>query len=162
MANPNINTTSDLNQILRRVVDSLDDSVRIALSDSTGMAIELSAADGDNVEVVARSSTQVAAVTNASTGVILPEFSCAGLKSMAIYTKTTSTIVGAQVCTLQVSPADSGDVWVATTSTITPSLTDQVVVMTAPINITARRARISIAAAITSGTFDVYAVGQAT
>lgn len=160
--NSNINTNADLNQMLRRIIDSLNDAVRIQLADSTGIAIELDSADGDNVEIVARSTSQVASLTNASTGVVLPAFSCAGLKSMALYTKTTATLTGPQVCTLEVSPADSGTVWVATTATITPSGTNGVVVLTAPINIAARRARVSIAAAITTGTFDIYAVGQAT
>jgi len=151
----------DTGQLVKRVFDSDNDSVRITLAEATGIAIELSAADGDNIDVKGLSTSTKASLTSASTGTIVAATDCNGIKSFQLYTNTTSTIVGAQVCTVQISPSDTDDVWIDTALTVTPSDTLSVVVMgTALTNIVARRVRVKIAAAITSGTFDIYLVRQ--
>jgi hypothetical protein len=155
-------TKLDANQVLKNSYDEATASLKTIPSSATSFSVELSAADGDSVIIQSLKSSTVVSLTNASTGVVLAEFDCSDLNKFNLYTETTTTIVGAQVCTLELSPADSGDVWVATALTITPSLTDEVVVMgTALSNVLARRARVSIAAAITSGTFNLHLIGQA-
>jgi len=152
----------DANQILKTVFDDATGSLKTIPADATSFTIELSAADGDSVITQPLNSLTTVSLTNASTGVVLAEFDCKNMNRFNLYTKTTATIVGAQVCTLEISPADSGTVWIATALTITPSLTNAVVVAgTVLPNVLARRARVSIAAAITSGTFDLYLIGQA-
>lgn len=147
----------DSGQIIKRLFDGSNDAIRIVLAEATGIAIELNADDGDSVESRGINSETKASITNTDSGVIVPAQSCAGMKSFNLYTKTTSTITGSQVCTLEVSPSDTDDVWIATSVTVTPSDTDQTVVAgTASSAIVARRARVSIAASITSGTFDIY------
>lgn len=148
-------------QIAKRVFDESIGAVRIIPSEGTEFSIELSASDGDSVQTQSVQSAQSAAIAHANTGVVIAAFSVVGLTKVALYTATTSTIVGSQVCTLEVSPSDSSNVWIATSATITPNLTNGVVVYTAPVTISARRARVSIAAAITSGTFDLYAIASA-
>lgn len=161
MAQNNNISLLDSAQILKRVVDPANDSIRVILASGLDLAIELDAADGDNVAVLGKGSSTKASITNANTGVIVAAASCAGMKSFQLYTKTTSAIVGAQACTVEISPSDADDVWIATTLTVTPSTTNGTVVMgTALSNIVARRIRVSIAAAITSGTFDIYLVNQ--
>ena len=158
-----VNPTStqlDPSQAFRRCYSEAEDAIRTIPSSATSFEIELSAADGDNITAIPSLLSVSASITSASTGVVVPATACTGIKSVALYIKTDTTIVGPQVCTLEVSPADSGDVWAATTSTITPSTTAGVVVLTAPIAIAARRLRVSIAAAITSGTATLYVVGQ--
>lgn len=159
MSAPNASLLSG-GQIAKRVFDESVGAVRIIPSDGTEFSIELSASEGDSVQTQSVQSAQSASLTNASTGVVLPAFSVVGLTKVALYTATTSTIVGTQTCTLEVSPSDSANIWIATAATITPSLTNGVVVYTAPVTISARRARVSIASAITSGTFDLYAIAS--
>lgn len=151
----------DASQITQRTFDASNDAIRTVPAETTAFSIELDATDGDSIQVVGTSSSTKASLTNASTGVVVPAASCAGTKSFNLYTKTTATITGPQACTLEVSPHDTDDVWIATTLTITPSATlNDVVMGTANSSIVARRARVSITAAITTGTFDIYLVKQ--
>jgi hypothetical protein len=149
----------DINQISQRTFDSANDAIRMSLG-STSFAVSLDAADGDNVATKGLSATTKVSLTNASTGIVLPAADCAGYKTFQIYTKTTSTLTDPQVCTLETSPSDTDDVWFATSATVTPSGTNGVAVASTAISAAARRARVSIAAAITSGTFDLYLVKQ--
>lgn len=151
----------DASQITQRTFDASNDAVRTVPAEATSYVIELDGADGDNVMVNGLSVSTKASLTNASTGVVVPAASCAGYKSFNLYVATTATLTGPQACTLEVSPHDTDNVWIATTLTVTPSGTNGVVVMgTANSAIVARRARVSIAAAITTGTFDIYLVKQ--
>lgn len=146
-------------QIARKTFDSDNDAFRIVLAEATGMAVELSAADGDNIATKALSSSTKVSLTNASTGVVVPATSCDGYKNFNLYSKTTSTIVDSQVLTLEISPHDTDDIWISTALTVTPSITNGISVMgTSLSNVVARRARVSIGAAVTSGTFDLYLV----
>lgn len=155
--NPTI-TQLDTAQAMKRTYDESNDAIRTVPASVSGFAITIDAAD-DSISIVGLSSSTKASITNASTGVIIPAFSCAGYKSFNLYTNTTATITGPQVCTLEVSPSDTDNVWIATSVTVTPSTTNGVVVMgTESSSIVARRARVSIAAAITTGTFDIYLV----
>ena len=159
MANPSP-TQLDWNQALKQAYDDNDQSLRVNISTATETAIAISAADNDSVITYPHSVSNKASVTNASTGVIVPAFDCSGMKTFNLFTATTATITGAQVCTLEISPSDTDNVWIATSLTITPSGTNAVVVAGTAISSIARRARVSIAAAITTGTFDIYAVAQ--
>jgi len=160
MANPSPSLL-DSGQIVKKIYNESTDSIRIELASGTTFAVALDAADGDNIAEKGLSISTKASITNANTGVIVDAADCAGYKSFNLYTATTSTIIGAQICTLEVSPSDTDNVWIATTLTITPSLVNGTVVAgTASSSIVARRARVSIAAAITSGTFNIYLVKQ--
>jgi hypothetical protein len=151
----------DAPQIVKRVYDSDNDAIRVEVGVGTGFALNLSADSGDSISSVPTVTEQKASITTANTGVIIPATSCIGMKSFNLYTNTTSAITGAQVCTLEVSPSDSDNVWKATSLTITPSGTNGTVVMgTVATGIVARRMRVSIASAISSGTFDIYLVAQ--
>lgn len=156
--NPTV-TRLDTAQAIKRTYDESNDAIRTIPADVTSFAIELDAADGDNVATKGLSSSTTANITNANTGVIIAAADCSGYKSFNLYTKTTTNIVGAQVCTVEVSPSDTDNVWKATSLTITPDATAGNVVMgTANSAIVARRIRVSIAASITSGVFDIYLV----
>lgn len=152
----------DSPQIIKRVFDGTNDSIRVNLGDVNGLSMSLSAASGDSVVNHPDSLTAKVSLTSASTGTVLPAQSCVGMKSFNLFTNTTATLVGAQTCTLQISPSDTDDVWIDTSLTITESTTANTVVAgTASSAIVARRCRVKIASTITSGTFDLYLVAQA-
>lgn len=103
---------------------------------------------------------QKASITSASSGIVIAAISCVGMKSFNLVTNTTDTIVGAQLLTVEISPHDSDDVWVATALTITPNTTTGILVLGTLLSTIARRVRVKIAAAIVSGTFDIYLIAQ--
>lgn len=150
--------TSEL--VLREVYDPVSKSLKTVPSGDTSFSVELDANDGDSVICRTESLSLKVSLSNSDSGIIAPETSSYGLKSVTLYIKTTTAIVGPQVCTLEVSPSDSDDVWLPSSLTVTPSTTLDVVVMATPINILARRIRVRIAASITSGACDLYVVGQ--
>jgi hypothetical protein len=151
----------DSPQIIKRVYEEADDALRVKVASGTDFDVALSYDDGDSVGVQGNSVSTKASLTSASTGVVVAAFDCSGMKSFNLYTKTITTITSAQVLTLEVSPSATDDVWKATALTITPDTTADVVVMgTTLTSVVAKRARVSIAAAISAGTFDVYVVRQ--
>lgn len=155
-------TQLDTAQAVKRCYDETNDSMRVEFASGVSSTITLTAA-ADSISVQGVSISVKASVTSASTGVIIPPFSIVGLKSFNLYTNTTSTLTGPQTCTLQISPSDTDNVWISTTLTVIPSVTNGTVIMgTEVTNIVARRAQVIIAAAITSGTFDIYAVAAGT
>ncbi len=154
----------DSGQLVKRVYDEANDAIRVEIGTGSSFAIGISADSGDSVVTVPTVTEVKASLANASTGtgtVVIPATTCIGMKSFNLYTNTLTDITGAQVCTLQVSPSDSDNVWISTSLTITPSATTGTVVMgTVATGIVARRFRVIIAAAITTGTFNLYALGQ--
>lgn len=146
----------DAGQMFRRTFDQTNDAIRVEVGGGTSFALSLDSNSGDTVGVQGVATVIKQSITTANTGVIVPAFSCVGMKSFQLYTNTTSAITGAQVCTLQVSPSDTDNVWVSTTLTITPSTGTGAVMATANSSIVARRARVSIAAAVSAGAFDIY------
>lgn len=150
-------------QIFKRVFDGANDSIRVDFAGVHSSSISLSATDGTPDSIITypeRSSTK-ASLTSASTGTIIGPVSCEGMRSFNLYTNTTSTLVGPQAITLQISPSATDNVWIAATCTATPSTVSGTVIKgTMETDIVAMRARVVIAAAITSGTFDAYLVMQ--
>lgn len=153
-------TELDSNQVLKTVFDIASGAVKTIPASATSFAIELDQADGDSVLTYPSNIGSKASITSASTGVILPAASCVGMKSFNIFSKTTTNIVGSQVITLEISPHDTDNVWFATSLTITPSGTAGTVVSGTLTSLVARRVRLSIAAAITSGAADIYLVAE--
>lgn len=151
----------DAPQIVKRVFNGTNDSIRVNIGDANDLSVTLSAVTGDSVNTYAGGLAAKASVTNASVGLIVAATACVGMKSFIFYTNTTSTITGAQACTLEISPSDTDDVWVASTLTITPSTVNGTIVAgVLDSSFIARRCRVRIAAAITTGTFDIYLVAQ--
>lgn len=184
-SNPSV-TELDTAQALKRAFDSSNDAMRVDIISSLASSLSIAASDGDTILAVgtedgAVSGTQhamkvssdgtlinqpnsyaaKASLTNASSGVVLAAFSAVGLKTFNIVLKTTATLTGPQALTVEISPSDTDNVWVATTITATPSGTNAVVVSATAASLIARRARVSIAAAVSTGTFDLYLVAQA-
>jgi hypothetical protein len=156
-------TQLDAGQVIKRIFDEPNDALRVEIGSGTSFALGITADDGSSITAVPSVSETKSSITNANTGVIVGPVPCIGMKSFELYTNTTSTITGAQVCTLQVSPSDTDNVWISTSTTITPSTTNATVVTsTVNTSIVARRMRVSIAAAITTGSFDIYLLGQST
>lgn len=146
-------------QIAQQTFDSTNDSVRMVLGSSTDLAISLDRTD--QVTTFAANLSSTADITSASTGVLIAAADASGYKNVNLHVKTLTTIVGPQVLTLEYSPHDTDNVWIATTLTITPSLTaNNIVTGTAITTLLARRFRVSTAGALTSGTAKLYLVAQ--
>lgn len=157
--NPTISQL-DAAQVMKRVYDEANDCIRTELGVNSGIDIQLDAGT-DTISTQGISSSTKVSLTNASSGVVVPAFSCVGMKSFQLYSSTTATITGSQVLTLEVSPSDTDNVWVATSVTVTPSTTNGITLMgTASTTIVGRRVRVSIAAALSTGTADIYVVVQ--
>lgn len=179
--NPTI-TQLDVIQAIRRTYDEANDALRVEVAGGVSFAVSLDHTDsvvvlgtedgtaggtyhalkttttGSPLITPNGSSTKVS-LTSASTGTVIGPVSCAGMKSFNLYTNTTSTITGAQALTLLISPSDTDNVWIAATLTVTESTTNAVVVKgTTETDVVARRVRVDIAAAISTGTFDAYLV----
>lgn len=89
--------------ILRQVYDPASESLKMSQAVATEMAIELNAADGDNVLTKPDNALIVAVDTPTS---------CVGMRSAQLYIEA-GAAAGAK---MQVSPVDSGDVWMDVTS----------------------------------------------
>ncbi len=157
--NPNP-SLQDSGQIIKRVYDQSNDAIRVEVGTGTTFGISISADSGDSVTVVPNVFEVKAHITSTNSGVIVAATPCIGIKTFNLYTNTTTTITGAQACTLEVSPSDTDNVWIASSLTITPSTVATTVVLATVTTIVARRARVSIAAAISTGVFDIYLVAQ--
>lgn len=129
---------------------------------NTDISIELDEADGDSVAVRSLiSENSLTAVDNTYASAIIAAVDAPGYSTLDLFVKTATTIVGPQVLTVQISPTTAGDVWIDTALTVTPSTTAGVVVKgTALTNVVAQRIRLNTAAAITSGTYDVYLLAK--
>jgi hypothetical protein len=147
-------------QILNQAFDANTGCLQVELGVNTGVDLALSSGT-DSITTVPTNTAQKASITPDNTGVVLGPLSVVGMSSFQLFTNTTSALTGAQECTLQISPSDTDDVWLTTSATATPSDTQSTVASAGALSgVVARRARVVIAAAITSGSFDLYCVGQ--
>jgi len=150
-------TMLDHPQVIRSVFDETTQSLRTVPGSTTAFEIELSADDGDSAKIQGRSKdASKVSITSSNTGVVVPALDCEGMKSFQIYVKTTTAITTPQVLTLQLSPHSTDDVWFSTTCTVTPSSTLNTVVASSLFTGIAKRARVSIASAISDGGADIY------
>lgn len=151
----------DLGQILRGAYDEANEALKTVPAAATSFSIELDAADGDSVSAYRRQLSSKTSLTNANSGTVVAEFDASGINVINMHSNTTTNIVGAALLTLQFSPHSSDNIWINTSITLTPSLTSGTVVSGTQIsNLNAVRCRVITAAAITSGTFDLYIVGN--
>lgn len=145
--------------ILRKAWSSADQALKMVPSSTTSFSIELDAADGDNIQNIPKDISSKTSITTES-GTVVAAFDVTSIKTLNLYSNTTSNITTPNLLTLQVSPSDTDDVWISTTLTLTPSNTAGTVVMGTPISIVARRARVITSSGNTDGAYDLYMVGQ--
>lgn len=128
--------------VLRKIWSETDQAIKTVPATATSYAIELSQADGDSVQTYPNSTL----VSDATETVAV------GIKSVSLYLEPGA----AASAKIQVSPTDSGDVWVdVPTSTTNSNLT--LVVASAIFTVCARRMRV----VTVSGTPVYHLVGQA-
>lgn len=116
----------DSAQIIKRLYNQSNDSVRVEVASGTDFEVSLSATDGDSVVIYGNGfSGSTAALTSASSGTVLAATSCVGIKSFQLYGIVTAvdavTTAGNIVVRIEVSPDDSANVWHNTGSTTTVS-----------------------------------------
>lgn len=97
--------------VLRRSYDESEEALRVSMT-STQLAVALSHADGDSIE------THPNSLTNSGTSEVI----ITGMKSVCLYLMPDGA--GVAQAKVQVSPTDSGDIWVdVPTSTVTAHAT---------------------------------------
>lgn len=151
----------DFGQIIKAVYDDVTGGLKTTPSSATSFSIELDAADGDSILSYKRQLASKTSVTNAAASIAVAAFDTAGLNFINMHSNTTTNIVGAQLLTLQYSPHATDDIWINTSITLTPSASSGTIVSGTQIaNLNAVRCRVITAAAITSGAYDLYIVGN--
>lgn len=151
----------DPGQVLKNAFDDASGALKTIPASATTFEMELDHADGDSVLTYdGQVSAQALTVNNTVSSVVIAEFDVSIIKNVQIFTKTTATITGPQLLTLQISPIDSGDFWVNTSVTTTPSTTLNNTSVSSNVSVSAKRARLITAAAITSGSYDVVVIGN--
>jgi hypothetical protein len=156
-----MSTKLSADQAIKSAYDESSQALKTIPAAATSFSVELSADDGDSVSAFRRQLASKTSLTNANSGTIVAAFDVAGINIINMHSNTTATITGAQVCTLQFSPHATDNIWINTSITLTPSTTSGTIVSGTQIaNLNAVRCRVIIAAAITTGTFDLYIVGN--
>lgn len=148
-------------QIFKKAFNEELNAIMTTPAQSTQFSIALDANEGDSVISHKNQISIKTSVTNVDASVVIAPFDVAGLSVIQIHSKTSSTITGAQLLTIQYSPHTEDNIWINTTITLTPSTTSGTVVTSSQLtSLLAVRCRVITAAAITSGTYDLYLVAQ--
>lgn len=129
--------------VLRKVWDENAQALKTIPAASTSFSIELDAADGDNI------TTKPDLILVSDT----TETICTGIKSITLYVEA---LAGTNTVKVQISPVDSGNVWMDVTS---GSVSSDPTLLTASnlLTICARRIRL----VVTAGAPVYHLVGQA-
>lgn len=136
MSNP---ITGEL--VLRKSWSENDQAIKTVPSENTSFEVELSHADGDSV-ITHPNSILVSDTT---------ETSCVGVKSVALYVEAGS----AATAKIQISPVDSGNIWMDLPSgSVNSDLTNLTV--SSVLTVCARRIRVNVV----SGTPVYHLVGH--
>lgn len=134
-------TKLDFQQVIKNSFDESTDSLKVLLTPTT-FGIELDAADGDNVTA----KPDLILVSNTT------ETVCTGIKSVVLYVESQA---GTHTAKIQISPVDSGNVWMDLASS-TVSADPSNLVSSSVLSIVARRIRV----AVTVGTPIYHLVGH--
>lgn len=176
----------DFQPIMQRVFNESSDTLRMEI-ENTSLSFDVSGDSGDNLvalgtedgsmggiqhalQVDASGRLKLAQSSISQNGVldnnsssdapIIAPFSVIGLSTFYLYSSTTSNIKENKDLLLQFSPDDSADVWFQT-DILAPGLSNEnVVAISAPRNIVARRARVMASGGLSSGSVIAYLVGQ--
>lgn len=134
-------TKLDFQQVIKNSFDESTDSLKVLLT-PTSFGIELDAADGDNV-----TAKPDLILVNDTTETV-----CTGIKSVVLYVESQA---GTHTAKVQISPIDSGNVWMDLASS-TVSADPSNLVSSSVLSIVARRIRI----VVTAGTPVYHLVGH--
>lgn len=130
--------------ILRQVYDPASESLKMSQATATEMSIELNAADGDNV---------LTKPDNALIEVADVAYPCIGMRSAQLYIEAGA----AATAKIQVSPVDSGNLWIdVASSSVANDVTE--LKATTVTTICARRIRVTTVAGIPSVKLVIQAV----
>jgi hypothetical protein len=157
--NPNL-TSLDLQQAQKRTIDANDDAVRIILADTSGIAIELSAADGDSVAAEKSLVSEEGSIDSASTGTLVAALDVSGRQEMQLLVDVGAGITGSATVSIEISPEDSGNVWIPSGTTL--AITGTANLKSAKVTDLARRVRVVLSGAnsITVGTATLHLLAR--
>lgn len=151
----------DSGQVIRSVYDEVTGALKTVPASASSFSIELSATDGDSVAVQGNTADpSTSNITNASSGEVLAPISVVGMKSIQLYVQATSAITGPQSLVVEISPSDSGSVWATTALSVTTPTANGSVNVGTVLPIVARRARVTMATPITTGTATLHVLIQ--
>jgi hypothetical protein len=153
--NPNVSNL-DLNQIQKRTIDALNDAVRIVLAETTGISIELSAADGDSILTEASILSNSETITTGSSGIIVHHVDMLLKREAQILVDVGAGITGSATVSLEISPDNSGNVWIP--SGVTLAITGTTNLKSAKVSDIARRVRVVLSGvnSISAGTATIH------
>lgn len=159
MANPHISDL-DLNQAMKRVIDSQEDAFRVMVASGTDFEIALDEADGDSVAIRKMLDSASGELTSLSaSGQFISEIDVEGFSEFQILAKINSAISGSCTLTLEVSPVESGNIWLATA--ITMSVTGSSDIFSAKDTSLVKRIRVTAGPnSISSGSASIYLMAR--
>lgn len=159
MSNPNISDL-DLNQAMKRVIDSQEDAFRVMVGAGTEFEIALDATDGDSVatkSLLASSSGELS--SSSASGEFIAPLNIEGYSEFQILAKIDSAISGSCTLTLEISPEASGNIWLATSTNL--AVTGSSDLISSLANPIAKRIRLSAGAnTISGGSASVYLMAR--
>lgn len=158
--NPNL-TNLDISQALIRCIDADNDAMRVELG-AADFAIALDSSE-DSVKADKRTDSSSADLTSANTGVstqVVAPLDASNFSRANLYVQATAANAGTMSLKLQLSPAESGNIWIDSGVSVTiPAASAAVAMGTASSNIVAKRVRVVSSAALTGAeTATVYLV----
>jgi hypothetical protein len=155
--NPNI-TSQDYHQVVVRTFDSENDATRVAIAAATEFSIELDANDGDSVATKSLMLSKKSSINKTSYEQVIAEFSVEGYKDFQLMSKS-AILAGEAQAHLQISPVDSGDMWLNTDCKL--QLQGSSDKMSEISHVLAKRARVIIASnSISEGSAELFLMAR--
>lgn len=149
----------DPNQITQRGYDESNDAHRVIVSGATDFSIELDHEDGDSVSSFAGQldpqSDDLLSTASPDDEIIAP-FSIVGIDKVILYSQALTGVSVAGEAKLQISPLDTGNVWLDSGLSLVSSGTAGNWTVSSVTDVLARRARLVAVTAPTGGNVTYY------
>ena len=147
-------TKLDWYQAAKKVIEDSNDAFRVTVASGTEFEIGLDSTEDSVAIKYLTSSGDEMLLSSTSTGELLV-LNSDGFKKAQIFTKNIQAVTSPQAIALEVSPVESGDFWVSTASTLTPDAALNSTKTANPVDILAKRIRLTTSAQIASGEIQV-------
>jgi len=157
--NPNISQL-DYTQAIKRTIDAVNDATRVTIAAANDFEIELDANDGDSVLSLNDQNTATTTVTSVQTDELLSVASARYSKAQ-LYVRTDTTISSPQSIVIQQSPLSTGNVWVNTAVTVTPTTAAGQLAVSGVLDFCALRVRAFATVAQGTGSATIFLVLKA-
>lgn len=147
-------TKLDWYQAAKRVIEESNDAFRVTVASGTEFEIGLDSSE-DSVAITSLMASGEELLTSSTPTGELLVLDSNGFKKAQIYLKNTLAVTSPQAITLEVSPLETGDFWVATATAITPDTFLNATKVSNQADILAKRIRLTTASQISAGEVQV-------